>query len=205
MTQMRRENFTHIGCGWLQIKVGQDKWALQKLSGEFENFIVCNYAKSNDIIETSNECLDVVDSSTNKDSQYSNEIGPPSVSSMSMDPETKEPENLREGTENPFLMDQRIDLSAISKSTLQEFVNYVLPHLDDQQEQTIIENLQSHGGVISVNSLENILLNMKIKQKKNNDYVQNTAVLNINNEEIENRSIFEDDIYLNKLRLLQIL
>merc|ERR1711911_394288 len=93
-------------------------------------------------------------------------------------------------------MDQTIDLSAISKSTLHEFVNYVLPHLDDQQEQTIIENLHSHGGVISVNSLENILLNMKIKQKKNNDYVQNTAVQNINNEEIENRSIFEDDIYL---------
>ena len=92
-------------------------------------------------------------------------------------------------------MDQRIDLSAISKSTLQEFVNFVLPHLDDQQEQTIIENLQSHGGVISVKSLENILLNMKIKQKKNNDSVLNTAMQNINNEEIENRSIFEDDIY----------
>ena len=40
VTQMRWENFTHIGCGWFQIKVGQDKWALQKLSGEFENFAI---------------------------------------------------------------------------------------------------------------------------------------------------------------------
>ena len=196
VTQTRWENFTHIGCGWLQISVGQDKWALQKLSGELENFIVCNYAKSKDEQKPSNECLNVVDDSTNDDSQNSNEIGPPSVSSMSMDPKAKEPENLKEGAENPFLMEKRIDLSAISKSTLQEFINFVLPHLDDQQEQTILENLQSHGGIISVENLENVLLNMKIKHKKNNGNVENNAVPNFNNEEIENRSIFEDDIYL---------
>ena len=74
MTQTRWENFTHIGCGWLQIGVGQDKWALQKLSGEFENFIVCNYAKSKDEQQTANECLNVVDDSTNDNSKYLNEI-----------------------------------------------------------------------------------------------------------------------------------
>ena len=194
VTQLRRENFTHVGCGWLQIKVGKDKWALEKLSGEYENFIVCNYAKSKNIQAASIECSNVVDSLTDADSKYSKKSGPPSVSSMSTDPETKEPENLREDTKNPFLVDQRIDLSAISKSTLQEFVNFVLPHLDDLQEQTIIENLQSHGGIISVDNLENILLNMKIKPTKKLDSVQDETVQTTYNQEIENRSIFEDDM-----------
>ena len=193
---MRRENFTHIGCGWLQIIVGKDKWALENLSGEYENFIVCNYAKSKNIQAASIECTNVVDGLTNTDSKYSNESGPPSVSSMSIDPETKEPEHLREGTKNPFLVDQRIDLTAISKSTLQEFVNFVLPHLDDLQEKTIIENLQSHGGIISVDNLENILLNMKIKPMKKLDTVRDETVQTKYNQEIENRSIFEDDISL---------
>ena len=41
VTQMLWGHTTHIGCGWLQIDVGEDKWS--SLPGRYENFFVCNY------------------------------------------------------------------------------------------------------------------------------------------------------------------
>ena len=100
VTQLRWENFTHIGCGWLRINVGQEKWALEKMSGEFENFLVCNYGESRDKQEMSKACFSEVDDSTIvpqvSDSKFSIEMrdGPPAVSSMSMDPVSKDHEHL---------------------------------------------------------------------------------------------------------------
>ena len=43
VTQMLWGHTTHIGCGWLQIDVGQEKWAEESYPGRYENFFVCNY------------------------------------------------------------------------------------------------------------------------------------------------------------------
>ena len=151
------------------------------MSGEFENFLVCNYGESRDKQEMSKACFSEVDDSTNvpqvSDSKFSIEMreGPPAVSSMSMDPVSKDHEHSRKDAKSPFLMDQRIDLSAVSRKKLQEFIHFVLPYLDNQQEQIILENLQSHGGIIRVDNLQNILLNMKIKNKEEADVLQNTS------------------------------
>ena len=43
VTQMLWGHTTHMGCGWLQIEVGPDKWADTSYPGNTENFFVCNY------------------------------------------------------------------------------------------------------------------------------------------------------------------
>ena len=43
VTQMLWGHTTHIGCGWLQIDVGEEKWVEQVYPGRYENFFVCNY------------------------------------------------------------------------------------------------------------------------------------------------------------------
>ena len=71
------------------------------MSGEFENFLVCNYGESRDKQEMSKACFSEVDDSTIvpqvSDSKFSIEMreGPPAVSSMSMDPVSKDHEHSR--------------------------------------------------------------------------------------------------------------
>ena len=43
VTQMLWGHTTHIGCGWLQVEVGQERWADTNYPGTYENFLVCNY------------------------------------------------------------------------------------------------------------------------------------------------------------------
>ena len=42
VTQMLWGHTTHIGCGWTQIDVGDEKFA-GIYPGRYENFFVCNY------------------------------------------------------------------------------------------------------------------------------------------------------------------
>ena len=42
VTQMLWGHTTHIGCGWTQIDVGDDKFS-GIYPGRYENFFVCNY------------------------------------------------------------------------------------------------------------------------------------------------------------------
>lgn len=43
VTQMLWGHTTHIGCGWLQVEVGPERWADTNYPGSYENFFVCNY------------------------------------------------------------------------------------------------------------------------------------------------------------------
>ena len=45
VTQMLWGHTTHIGCGWLQVEVGPDRWSSAQTNypGSYENFFVCNY------------------------------------------------------------------------------------------------------------------------------------------------------------------
>ena len=45
VTQMLWGHTTHIGCGWLQVEVGEERWAdtIASYPGSYENFFVCNY------------------------------------------------------------------------------------------------------------------------------------------------------------------
>ena len=43
VTQMLWGHTTHIGCGWLQVEVGEERWADTSYPGSYENFFVCNY------------------------------------------------------------------------------------------------------------------------------------------------------------------
>ena len=43
VTQMLWGHTTHIGCGWLQVEVGPERWAEASYPGSYENFFVCNY------------------------------------------------------------------------------------------------------------------------------------------------------------------